>query len=183
MTILRHRSLTRVSAPASEPVTLPEAKQYIRVDHANEDILISDLIVAARMSAEHWLKRSLITQSWKLAYDEYVPEEIYLPMGPVSSITSVIEIGRDGTPQTIDSNVYYLNAAKDRIVLDTTLVAFRVEVTYVAGYGNASAVPRPIKQGILAHIASMYDGRGDSADMMLPEQSMRLYMPFREISL
>src|SRR5688572_29997630 len=83
----RNRLLTRVSAPASEPLTLAEAKLYLRVDHTNEDALIGDMIVAARMTAESWLKRSLISQAWKLSYDDGIPDIVWLPMGPVSSIT------------------------------------------------------------------------------------------------
>ncbi|MEQ1790660.1 MAG: head-tail connector protein, partial [Rickettsiales bacterium] len=64
----RERLLERISAPATEPITLAEAKLYLRVDSSSEDNLITDLIVAARMSAEAWLKNSLISQSWKLVY-------------------------------------------------------------------------------------------------------------------
>jgi len=183
MTILRNRLLSRVNAPASEPLTLSEAKLYLRVDSNNEDILIGDLIVAARMMAEHWLKRSLITQSWKLSYDDYIPEEIPLPMGPVSSITNVMVIDRDGETQEIDPEAYHLNAAMDAILFDSMLVGFRIEITYVTGYGSATAIPNPIKQGLLAHIASMYDCRGDNTANALPNQTTSLYMPFREICL
>ena len=67
----RERRLERITAPASEPVTLAEAKLYLRVDGTSEDSLISDLIVAARLSEETWLKLSLITHSWKLVYKDY----------------------------------------------------------------------------------------------------------------
>lgn len=183
MTILSNRSLMRTIAPASEPLTLSEAKSYLRIDNTHEDILIGDLIVASRMMAEHWLKRSLITQTWKLSYDDYVCDEVPLPMGPVSSISSVIVFNRDGSSQTIDPDVYVLNAAKNTILLDTALFGFRIEITYITGYGNSTAVPKPIKQGMLAHIASMYDCRGESDDSSIPRQSVGLYMPFRELCL
>lgn len=179
----RSRLLTRVSAPANEPLTLAETKLYLRVDGSNEDTLINDLIVAARMTAESWLKRSLITQSWKLAYDDYICEEVDLPMGPVNSITSVIVVNRDNTTQTISDSTYYLNAAKDALILDTVTFGFRIEVTYITGYDDATAVPKPIKQGMLEHIAAMYDSRGDVGQTALPEQTICLYLPFREVHL
>jgi uncharacterized phiE125 gp8 family phage protein len=179
----RNRLLTRISAPASEPLTLAEAKLYLRVDHNNDDTLIGDLIVAARMIAESWLKRSLITQSWKIAYDDYVCERIPLHMGPVNSITSVVIVNRDGTTQAISSTTYYLNAARDTLIIDNVIFGFRIEISYATGYGAASAVPTPIKQGLLEHIAAMYDNRGEAGETSLPDQTVRLYMPFREIRL
>jgi uncharacterized phiE125 gp8 family phage protein len=183
MTTHRNRLLARVVAPANEPLTLSETKLYLRVDDTSSDSLINDLITASRMMAEHWLKRSLITQTWKLVYDDYVPDQVTLPMGPVGSISSVVTIGRDNSTQTMDSDLYYLNASKNTIIFDSMVVGFKVEITYTAGYGNAAAVPKPIKQGMLAHIADMYDNRGMGCNSALPELSTMLYMPFREICL
>jgi uncharacterized phiE125 gp8 family phage protein len=183
MSYHRSRLLKRIMAPATEPLTLAETKLYLRVDGSEDDPLIGDLIVAARMTAEEWLKRSLITQSWKLAYDDYAHELVSLPMGPVNSVSSVVVVNRDTTTQTMDDTTYYLNAAKNTLILDTIIFGFRVEITYVTGYGDATAVPTPIKQGMLEHIAAMYDERGDINEVALPGQTMRLYMPFREVQL
>lgn len=182
--VTRNRLLTRVTAPASEPATLTEAKLYLRVDNTNEDTLISDLIVAARMVAESWLKRSLINQSWKLAFDYGIPDCVWLPMGPVNAITSVVIVNRDTTTVTIDPSTYWLNAAQNALMLDSMQIGFRIEITYSTGYGASETnVPTPIKQGMLAHIATMYDSRGETGEVALPEQSVALYMPFREVRL
>lgn len=183
MTILRSRSLSRITAPASEPLTLAETKLYLRVDGSGEDALITDLIVSSRMIAEQWLKRSLITQSWKLTFDEYVQDEIMLPMGPINAVTSVTIVNRDTTTQIINSNSYYLNAAKDKLIFDSVLIGFKIEILYSTGYGDATSIPKPIKHGILSHIAAMYDNRGEPMDGVLPDQAVRLYMPFREVWL
>jgi uncharacterized phiE125 gp8 family phage protein len=179
----RNRLLVRVVAPATEPLTLDEAKLYLRVTDDAQDTLINDLIVTARMMAEQWLKRSLITQSWKLAYDDYVAECVQLPMGPVDSIGSVTIVNRDLTTQSISSSTYYLNAVRDTIVFQSALVGFRIEIVYSAGFGNASSVPRPVKQGMLAHIASMFDYRGEADASVLPAQSLALYVPYRGVVL
>jgi len=175
--------LARIVAPAVEPLTLTETKLYLRVDHNDEDAPINDLIVAARMVAESWLKRSLITQTWKLTYDDCLHDETPLPMGPVASITSVVIVNRDNSSQTVNVDEYYLNAAKNKLIIEGSLVGFKIEISYSAGYGSASFVPKPIKQGMLAHIAYMYDERGNGCNASLPDLSGMLYMPFREISL
>jgi uncharacterized phiE125 gp8 family phage protein len=179
----RERLLERISAPATEPITLAEAKLYLRVDSSSEDNLITDLIVAARMSAEAWLKNSLISQSWKLVYNDYLDREIILPMPPIVNIGSVVVVNRDTTTQTISPTNYYLNAAKNKLLFDNYISGFSIEIIYNTGYGTATQVPSPIKYGILAHIAAMYDERGLMGQVNLPPQVSALYSPFRELSL
>jgi len=183
MSDTRNRLLARVVAPDSEPLLLEETKLYLRVTHADEDVLINDLIVSARMTAEEWLKRSLITQSWKVAYDDYVPECVALPMGPVNSITSVTIVNRDDTTQLVDDALYTLNAAQDSVVFQSSIIGFRVEIIYEAGYGSAGQIPQPLKLGMLSHIASMFDYRGEADGRALPAQSLSLYMPYRGVRL
>lgn len=199
----RNQSLIRVIMPASEPVSIDEAKLYLRVTGSNEDTIISDLIAVARISAENVLKKSLITQSWKLSIDGQWPvfspsikdaqvaatlsdddnrnnSIVRLPMGPVTSVTSVVAFQQDGSNQALATSNYFLNAPKNELIFIDPPAALRLENTYVAGYGDASSVPKPIKLGILTHIASLYDNRGDGN---LPKQSVELYQPFREVLL
>ena len=172
--------LTRVTAPASEPVTLTEAKLYLRVDSTIEDSLITDLIVAARMSAESYLRKSLISQTWKIIYNDIVDAEVELLMLPVVSVASVVVVSRDASTQTISPVSYYLNATKNKLIFDNPPTGFAIEITYNTGYGTASQVPAPIKYGILAHIAQMYDERGNYD---IPQNAIALYSPFREVWL
>jgi uncharacterized phiE125 gp8 family phage protein len=179
-----HRLLTRITAPASEPVTLAQAKTYLRIDGTTEDTIITDMIVASRMTAENWLRRSLINQVWKLGYDDMLPESVYLPMGPVNSITSVTIINRDASTQAVNSTGYYLNTAKTALMFDSAPGGFHIEIVYNAGYSaDASGVPMPIRQGMLSHIASMYDSRGEQEQNAIPEQTLSLFAPFREVML
>lgn len=176
------RALERIVAPVLEPVTLAEAKLYLRVDGNAEDVLVTSLISAARQCAEEFLQKSLMPQRWKLTFEDYAPVEIPLPRGPVQSIVSVKTISDTGAETTIATDQYRLSAAKDLLRLKTTLYAQRVEVVYDAGYADAASVPGPIKYGMLAHIATLFDQRGD-AEETLPAQTYALYAPFREVRL
>ena len=51
------------TAPASEPITLAEAKMHCRIDNADEDELVIMLIASVRHHAETILRRRLITQT------------------------------------------------------------------------------------------------------------------------
>ena len=177
------RLLTRVSAPSSEPITLSEAKLYLRIDHNLEDALINDLIMAARMQAEQWLRRSLITQSWKLGYDDGNMSAVPLPMGPVIDITSVTLILSDGSTQLLAADAYKLNEARNTLAFTNMVAGLPFEIVYSAGYSDATYIPRPIKLGMLAGIASMYDGRADTGEGAIPAQALGLYAPYREVYL
>ncbi len=51
-----------LTPPAVEPVTLAEAKAYLRVEHGDDDDVIAALIAAARSHVEAQTRRVLITQ-------------------------------------------------------------------------------------------------------------------------
>lgn len=83
------RQFVQTIAPAAEPVTLAEAKLYLRVDGNEEDRLINDLIQSARQQIEQWLRRSLVTQGWKLSQRFVAGQCLRLSLGPIQMIESV----------------------------------------------------------------------------------------------
>lgn len=170
-----------VTAPAAEPMTLAEAKLFLRVDGNAEDDLITAMVSAVRISAERYMKQSLMMQTWKLVYNDYVLSETFLPQGPVQSITSVSLVARDGTLTLVDSSAYYLSARKDTLIFDATPFAHQVEVVYVAGYGNAADVPAPLKQGLYLHLSALYQDRSGSG--AIPPDAVALYAPYRVVKL
>lgn len=181
MTDKRPYRLTLATPPAAEPLTLNEAKLYLRVDGSTEDDSITSLITAARMAAEQYLRRSLITQSWVLAYDDYLLSATYMPMGPVQSVASVTLVARDGGTTTLDSSTYYLTARKDMLIFDATPFSHQVEIAYVAGFGNAANVPSPIKQGLYLHLAALYANRSGSGE--IPAEAVKLYAGYRVVRI
>ena len=113
------------SAPATEPVSLAEAKLHLRVETVmtDDDTLIQALITAARQTAESITRRAFITQSWKLVLDQFPAPGInvgsanwYGPQwgnspGPLTSLRSDgrtgFEIFLDHSPvATVDSITY-----------------------------------------------------------------------------
>jgi peptide/nickel transport system permease protein len=60
MTRGSHKTTT---APASEPITLTEAKAHLRVDFDDDDTLITAMIAAARGYVEEHCNRALLTQT------------------------------------------------------------------------------------------------------------------------
>lgn len=180
MTSPQARLLERIVAPASEPVSLSDAKQYLRVEHSADDTLIGQLIVTARQMAERYLRRSLITQTWKMSFGGVLESETRLAYGPVQSVTEITLIDADGAAATLSAALYRLNATKELVLTNDYFSADRTQITYVAGYGAAADVPGPIRQGMLMHLAALYDQRG-VGDM--PDAAIALYRAYKEMAL
>jgi hypothetical protein len=62
-------SLQLNTPPATEPVTLAQAKAWLKVETDDEDALIAALIPAARARAEWHTGRAFVTQGWTLWLD------------------------------------------------------------------------------------------------------------------
>jgi uncharacterized phiE125 gp8 family phage protein len=161
-------SLKLITPPATEPITLNEAKLHLRVDGTDEDTMITALIVAARRMAEQRTERALITQTWELALDVW-DDEIELPMPPVASITSIKYIDTDGVEQTLANTEYTLDSYGTmghsvKLAYGKTWPSIRyqddaIKIRYAAGYGTAADVPQDLKAWLYLAIGTLYAQR------------------------
>jgi uncharacterized phiE125 gp8 family phage protein len=58
-----------LTGPAIEPLSLDEAKAFLRVEHSDDDQVISALIAGARTHVETQSQVALITQGWRIVLD------------------------------------------------------------------------------------------------------------------
>lgn len=174
------RRAVRVSEPAGEPVSLSEAKVFLRIDGSDEDALLTELIKAARIAAEQQMGKSLITQSWQLRFDGSAPAIVALPYAPVQTVTSVKRIDEQDNETLLSASHYYVNSVLE-LVFRTVPFAHRVVVEYVAGFGDEPGdVPTDMVQAILLHVAHLYEHR----DSMTPPLASQLcYSQHREVRL
>lgn len=160
------------SAPASEPITLTEAKAHLRVTDANDDTYITSLISAARNVAENETQRRFITQTWDGYLDSWPDcSEIYIPLAPLQSVTYLKYKNTAGVLTTLVANTdYVVDTASEpgRIALAPSVFAWPVlqlysiqgvQLRFVCGYGAAANVPADIKQAILQILGHMYENR------------------------
>ena len=163
-------SLKLVTAPSAEPVSLIEAKAHLRVDIADDDTLITALIVAARKWCDEYTGRQFVTATWDWFLDGFC-QSFVVPIPPLQSVTSIKYLDTAGVEQTLDAGTYRVDAVSEpgRIALDygktwpsTYPVINAVTVRFVAGYGAAGAVPEPIKQAMLILIGELYEQREES---------------------
>jgi uncharacterized phiE125 gp8 family phage protein len=156
-------SLQLNTPPAAEPVSLDQARAWLRVESGgDEDALIVSLIPAARARAEWHTGRAFVTQAWTLWLDRS-DGVIEIPLPPLQSVASVTLYDAAGTPTVLDSSVY--SVAGQRVILARAPTNIRavhgIAVTFIAGYGDAADVPPAIAQAILQIVSALYDHRGN----------------------
>lgn len=131
-----------VTGPVAEPVTLATAKAHLRVDFAEDDALITNLISAARDVVEGMLNRVVFDQTFLLTLDQFpcAPSittypagahgaltmasaffswySIKTPRSRLKSVTSITYSDTDGSTKTLDPTLYNVdnNGEPGRIV-------------------------------------------------------------------
>jgi uncharacterized phiE125 gp8 family phage protein len=189
-------SPVRTSAPATNPVTLTEAKLQCRVDHTDDDTLIGLLISAATAYLDGYagvLGRALVTQTWRQDLESF-SDPLRLALGPVASITSVTYYDADNAVQTLAGTVYglfsdefgaYLALKPDQTFPSVYSRRDAISVTYVAGVAD-SAVPAPIKHAILLMVGHWYANREAVAPGQMYDVPMAvdaLIRPYRRVGV
>jgi hypothetical protein len=85
-------SLSLLTGPTIELVTLAEAKEHLRVSGSEEDNLITSLILGATAYMDGWrgvLGRAIMPQTWKAEFrNEIEPFLIQMPDAVVTAVTA-----------------------------------------------------------------------------------------------
>lgn len=178
-------SNVETAAAANEPVTTAEAKLHLRITHTDEDALISSLIVAARNYVEGLANRPLVQRPYALKLDRFpMFNEIILPSGKVSAVSSITYVDTAGTTQTLSASGYTVETQRlpGSVVLNpSNLTAWpttrfyagisSVTISYTAGYGStASSVPQALRQAVLMAVGYWYDiARETGSEVALKE--------------
>ena len=166
---MKIRPYTITIGPAVEPVTLSEVKAQLGIVVDDDDAILSALIVAAREYVENYTRRLLIDQTIAYTLQDFPAcDTIYIPAGPVSSVTSITYYDSDGVEQTLSADNYSLRATESppEIVLipseswpstdSDTIDA--VTITVACGYGaSGDDVPESIVQAIVLKVRDLYD--------------------------
>jgi uncharacterized phiE125 gp8 family phage protein len=96
--------------PAAEPVDLGTVRQHCRIDSSADDNLLSGYLTAARIMAEGYLSRALLTQTllWTVRPQSmlrpdhsYLRHPLELPRAPVQLVESVTVLDDRGNSTAI----------------------------------------------------------------------------------
>jgi len=182
-------SLTLLSPPIAEPVTLQEMKDHLRVTTNDEDTLINGYLVAAVRAVEARGCLALMVQQWRLTLDTTPSETITLPLAPVSAIDAVKVVNGQGAAINVATSAYEFapgSPGKLRPAAPWPQIGPRiggVSIDFTAGYANAGAVPEPLKHAVKLLAAFFFESReaaGEKRIYGVPQSVDALIAPYRE---
>ena len=175
-------ALTLITAPSTEPISLAQAKAFLRIEHTADDAAITLGITAARQHAEQYLRTALLPQVWEYKIANPCFATVNLPFGPAQNIVSVNLTTLGGATTPLNASTYRLSVDGRKVIFDpfpnADILAIRFTASLVS---NAADVPPMLVQGMLHHLAVMMETRDGNAP--LPVQAINLYQPYRRISL
>ena len=191
-------ALALVTAATSEPVTVDEMREHLRLDGDDDDAYVSDCITAARTWVEGQTKRGILTQTWDYYIDYAWPyycgsHRINLPLNPVQAISAsspeifqITYVDDDGATQTLAQSQYTL---VDRLHGSYIVPAYNIEwptvryvpeaikVRFVVGESTA---PADLKRAIMVLAGHYYEMRETGAGA--PRAVEAMISPYRGVS-
>lgn len=158
-----------ITGPTVEPVQLGEAKLHLRVDHDEDDALITWLITAAREQVEAMSRRALAPQTLELRMSAWPGDDaILLPRPPLTAVTSIKYTDTDNVEATVAASSYTVHTAPEpggvwlkygQSWPSASLAPGpSIAVRYTAGYG-VGACPGRYRQAILLLVGHWYEQR------------------------
>ena len=174
-----------ITEPSIEPVTVAEVKEQLRLDGNELDVMISNLITAARMAVEGIIKRRLITTGLRAGFDRFCPV-MQLPYSPVQSVDSIKYTDEMGAVNTLAETGYLVDLVSDPVRITPAYsvpwpsirpTVGAVSIEYTVGYGDAADdVPRPIRQAVVSLVIDMFEHPEESMEINLHENRTVGYM-------
>ena len=134
----------------SEIITASEVKNYVRIDTTADDALIATMITQARIWAENFISRDIVSKNRTYYIDRTDTGLFDLPFSPVASISQIT------INNIVTTNYEILGLDNETIELDQGS-ADRVKITYITSGLNDSL----LKQALLQLVSTYYDNRAD----------------------
>ncbi len=161
-------SATLLAAPAAEPLSLAEAKAYLRVEHEADDAVIGALVTAARMQVEALTRCALMSQTWRFVRDVWPADgRLRLNMGPLQSIVALRTYDESGAAHVYDAASFVLDKAALVIAAPPFALPLPgrshagIELDLRLGFGDgAGNVPEPLRYALRMLVAHWYENRG-----------------------
>lgn len=183
-----------VTPPALEPVTVADARAYLRISTNSEDDILRRLIATARELVEAETGMALIDQTWRLRVDRWPRSgRLAIFKYPVKSVVSVVAYRPDGTAISFAPEEFVLHHERrpQRVYMTQypDAASFTgLEVDFIAGFGETSVgVPDAMKQAILTLTAHLYESRAgvdaDATSRTIPPIVSQLVESWRRVSI
>jgi uncharacterized phiE125 gp8 family phage protein len=185
-------SAVLLTPPVNEPLTLAEAKAFLRVEHGDDDAVIIALIAAARVHVEAMTRRALLAQTWRFVLDAWPRDGRFAPrIGPLRELVAARLFDADGTVRDMDGESFVVDVGANVIAAPCFALPVPgraragIALDVRCGYGaDAADVPADLRQAVRLLLAHWYDHRVATADgALVPASVSALIAPYRMLAL
>lgn len=152
-------------APAGEVITLAQAKTFLRMDGAEQDLEIGIMAAAAVEDVEEQTGLRLLNQTVKVGADRF-EDLAHFRVGPIRSVTSIAYRDVAGADQVLAPNRYELFGAPFEQGIRSTGQAWpaaaagdgMIQVTLEVGHGAlAEDVPAKLRLAAFALLRGKFE--------------------------
>lgn len=177
--------MTASLLPGDAPVSLNEARGWLRMGTTIDDALVAGLVRAATNICEAFVGQWLVIRE----VEELLPLArgvVRLNARPVVAVDAVALLAPGGGEAVLEARAYRLRHGRDgtgQLAIDLPGDVERIRVTYRAGMAaDANGVPEAIRQGIVRMVQHLHDAR-DGAGEAPPAVIAALWQPWRRMTL
>ena len=195
------RQVKTITDVATELISKAQAKLWLKIEtgDTDDDDIVTDLIVSARVAAEQYCNRAFCTKTLELWTDEVVSGsyELELPYPPHQSITSVKSLDiKEAETELILNKGYYKKGLTDYILTINNPLSSGVSskhispivVRYIAGYLQTGEFqcPAEVVACMKTIIVNNYEFREDYQETsiaLIPQDVKTRLNPFRHLAI
>jgi uncharacterized phiE125 gp8 family phage protein len=179
-------AMTMSLVPGVSPVSLTEARGWLRLGGASDDAVVEPLLRAATGICEAFVGQWLVQRSGS-ELGPVVQGAARLSVRPVVAVDEVRMVAADDSETVLAVGDYRLSLAADgagRLMIAPQHGAARVRVTYRAGMAEVGAeVPEAIRHGIVRMTQHLYEARDAKEVPPPPAAIAALWQPWRALRL
>ena len=153
--------LVQKVAPISYPLSLTNAKDFMRTLEIDDDAMIQSMIISAVEYVENYTNRQLNDATFEL-YNDCIMQDWKLPKNPIKSISKIEHMDENGDYQILANTDYYLYGEDDvsRVHFENIpshkVHKNAIKVTFISGY---DIVPYGILAYLKVFVSTIYENR------------------------
>lgn len=188
-----------ITPPAETPISLAEAKDFMRVTTTDDDALITNLIVAATECGEKLSNRIFVTTGFRTFRNGFGERRQFSSGGRLPVVlrrspfitSTLFKYKKDTSEITFVKDTDYFEEIvgdysklrpEDLWPSDNKQRVQSLTIEFDAGYGAATDVPQDIKTALLQHVTFLYENRGDCGcdqQSAIASGAMFIYQKYR----